>query len=74
MTRAHSASNNQANLTNMDECSDKDSDISLPGFSSQNLNVRNNDQQMIDCERGHEKVRIEQRLNDINRQREELTS
>ena len=44
ITIAHSASNNQANLTNMDEYSDKNSDI-----SSQNLNARNNYQQMIDC-------------------------
>ena len=53
---------------NMEEYNANDRDISLPGNSSQNLNVRNNGQPMIDCERDHERVRIEQRSNNINRQ------
>ena len=74
ITRAQSASNNQANHTFMDEYSANDSDISLPGFSLQNINARNNNQQMIDCERDHERLRIEQGFNDMNRQIGELTS
>ena len=56
----------------MDEYSDNESDISLPGFSSQNLNARSNDQQLTDCERDHERVPIEQRFNYMNRQTGEL--
>ena len=44
ITRAQSASINQAIHTKMNDYCENESDISLPGLSSQNLNARNNDQ------------------------------
>ena len=53
ITGAKSASNSQTSNTNMDDYSDNESDISLPGFGSQNVIGH---QQMAECERDHERV------------------
>ena len=74
ITRAQSASNNQANKTKTNNYSDNESDISLPGFESQNVIVRTDNGRMAECGRDHERVRIEQRFNDMNRLIGELTT
>ena len=58
----------------MNDYSDNESDIGSPGFDSQNLNTRLDTKQMVDCERNHERVLIQQRFNDIKRQIGELTT
>ena len=74
ITRAQSTNNNQASPTNTDEYSDNGSDNSLPGFSSQNFNGWNDNQQITDCEGDHERAQIEQRFKDMNRHIRELTT
>ena len=58
----------------MNDYSDNESDISLHELCSHNLGSENNTRHLNDQERDHERVRIEQRFNDMNRQIEELTS
>ena len=74
ITRAQSTINNQTSNTNIDYYSDNDSDISFPVFSSQNVNIRIDSQQMAECERDHERVLIQERFKDMNRQIGELTA
>ena len=72
--RSQGANKNQTNCTGMDEYSDNDSDISLPGVSSRDLNAAISNEQMVNHERDHERLHIEQRFFDMNRQICELIS
>ena len=58
----------------MDEYSDRENDISLPGVRSRKLNFVTYNEHMTNYERAYERARIEQRFSEMNRQIEKLTS
>ena len=74
INRSQSATDNRTDRIEMEEYSDNDSNGSMPDPNPRNFNVGINEEQMINQERDHERIRIEQRFNDMKRQIEELTS
>ena len=58
----------------MEDFSDSESNTSFPDLNSRNYNLEINDGNPIDHERDHEKIRIEQRFMEMNRQFGELTN
>ena len=73
ITRPQSKTNVQNRNSNRSDCSHNESDISLPKLNSHDPiaeNIVNSNEQ----ERDHERIRIERRFNEINKQSDELTS
>ena len=73
-TRAQASQNNLSREEEMDDFDDNASDLSLPGVGTRTFEKENNDRIYENQERDHERVRIERRFKDMNRQIGELTS
>ena len=58
----------------MNDYDDNSSDVSLPEFSTRSFEIENNTNDHGEQERDHERIRIERRFNEMNRQIGELTS
>ena len=58
----------------MDDFDDNASNLGLPGVGTRTFELENNDQSYGDQERDHERIRIESRFNELNKQVGELTS
>ena len=58
----------------MNEFSDNDNNVSFPEHYSRGQNSETNNENLSDQERDHQRIRIELRFSDMNRQIGELTS
>ena len=58
----------------MDNFNDNDSHISSPELNSRNRDIENHTNDFSEQETNHERIRSEQRCNDMNRQIREITS
>ena len=73
-TRAQASQHNQPREDEMDDIDDNSSDFSLPGIGTRTFEMENNAISYEDQGRDHERVRIERRDNEMNRQIGELIS
>ena len=73
-TRAQASQNSLPRNDGMDESDDNSSDITLPDVGTRTFELQSNERNYDDLERDHERVCIERRFNDMNRQIGELTS
>ena len=71
-TRAQTSQNNPNREDEMNDYDDNSSDISLQEFSTRTFELENIVNNFSEQEREHERVRIERRFNEMNRQIREL--
>ena len=73
VTASQNSRNNQSESNNMENYSDNDSDIRLPGLHSRGVIDDIENTNMMDLKKDHERIRHDQKIIKMNNQMRELT-